>query len=746
MKKTIIIVALLLICLGAALGENRLLALPEGEYVGGLLTDGDTLYIQGGALYTWRAGDGAVKSWEDAIDLPKGSGDGWRQAFDGLLFFMDGAKLRGARLLTDDDGVAEALQLCDIALTDAGTVEARNVQTLAAPPAVRDGGLAYLTGLCVRDGVLYLSGYANDGAVLCAVDSADGSARVEALGGWNAFKLLQAPDGPILAEEGDDAGAALYRVGRDGRAEKLCDLPPFTGGVTADPATGAIYAVLDGRVCPVDLYAGELGEPVSAVPLSVDGAAALGGRYVAWMSDRVAVLDADHPLDAGGVMSYAASFSAPWMDDALLDFAVAHPELALARADLSAEGVLDGMLTQSRDVDVFIFDTRDGAAAYGALLERGYMLPLDGREALRTFYERMYPGIRRDTTSGGAFAALPVDVNGRGLGVGEIPLKRLGLSISDVPDTWQGFLDFLEEEIRPRLSDLGPGASFTYADLSAEGFRYNLRMAILNDWVDCAAAAGALPDYGDPRLLALLERVDSMDFTAYGLAPEGLPDDESAEEDAWFGRGYGYSFGSGEVVLVQLSARCDFDDDGVEGTPLLLGFGDDLPGAMPLNMTAAFVNPYTAHAEAALDLMEALLVHLPAETEYALCPDLTEPVIRDGYAQVTAAYDERIAQTRAQIAAAAEVDRRALEEALAALERDREEFEQTGKWLIPPEKLEWYRAHGDRVCVAAPSWFDKDTSGEAWQLMDQYTAGLIPAREFLDAVNRKARMMALEGE
>ena len=746
MKKTIIIMALLLICHGAALGENRLLALPEGEYVGGLLTDGETLYIQGGALYTWRAGDGAVKSWEDAIDLPEGSGDSWRQAFDGLTLFMDGVALRGARLLTDDDGVAEALQLCDIALTDAGTVEARNVHTLAAPSAVRDGGLAYLTGLCVRDGVLYLSGYASDGAVLCAVDSADGSARVEALGGWNTVKLLQAPDGPILAEEGDDAGAALYRVGRDGRAEKLCDLPPFTGGVTADPATGAIYAVLDGRVCPVDLNAGELGTPVSAVPLRIDGAAALGGRFVAWMGDRVAVLDADRPLDAGGVMAYAASFSARWMNDALLDFAVAHPELALARTDLPAEGVLDGMLTQSRDVDVFIFDTRDGAAAYGALLERGYMLPLDGREALRAFYERMYPGIRRVTTSGGAFAALPVEVNGEGLGVGEIPLARLGLSISDVPDTWQGFLDFLEEKIQPRLSDLGPGASFTYADLSAEGFRYNLRMAILNDWVDCAAAAGALPDYGDPRLLALLERVDSMDFTAYGLAPEGLPDDESAEEDAWFGGGYGYSFGSGEVVLVQLSARYDFDDDGVEGTPLLLGFGDDLPGAMPLNMTAAFVNPYTAHADAALDLMEALLVHLPAETEYALCPDLTEPVIRDGYAQVTAAYDERIAQTRAQIAAAAEVDRQEMEEMLAALEREREEFEQTGKWLIPPKKLEWYRAHGDRVCVAAPSWFDKDTSGEAWQLMDQYTAGLIPAREFLDAVNRKARMMALEGE
>ncbi len=746
MKKLFILMALLLICLGAARGENRLLALGEGEYIGGLCTDGKALYIQGDALHVWRAGDEAVQSWADAVDLPEpeSSGISWRQAFDGLILFTDGATLRGGRLLTDEDGAAEALQLCDLALTDAGTVEARNVQTLPAPAAVRDGGLAYLTGLCAQDGVLYLSGYANDGAVLCAVDFADASARVEALGGWNTFRLLATPDGPILAEEGDDAGATLYRAGRDGHVRKLCELPPFTGGVTADPATGAVFAVLDGRVCPVDLQAGELGAPVSTAPLRVDGAAALGGQYVAWMGSRVAVLDASEPLDAGGVISYAASFSAPWLDGALLDFAVAHPELALAQANLPAERVLEGMLTQSKDVDVFLFDTRDGAAAYDALRNRGFMLPLDGREALRAFYERLYPGIRRATASGGAFAALPVDVSGMGLGVGEAALARLGLSIADVPDTWQGFLDFLEGAILPRLSRLGPGASFTYADLSAEGFRYNLRSAILKDWVNCAAADGALPDYGDPRLLALLERLDAMDFTAYGLAPEGPPDDESAEEEAWFG-GYGYSYGSGEVVLIQFGAHCDFDDDGVEGTPLLLGFGDDLPGVMPLNMTAAFVNPYTAHADAALDLMEALLGHLPARTEYALCPDLTEPVLRDGYERTMAKYDERIEETRARIDAAPEADRQAMEEALTQLEAQREAYERTGKWLISPEKLAWYRAHGDRVCVATPSWFDKDASGEAWQLMDQYAAGLLPARAFLDAVNRKARMMEMEG-
>ena len=68
-----------------------------------------------------------------------------------------------------------------------------------------------------------------------------------------------------------------------------------------------------------------------------------------------------------------------------------------------------------------------------------------------------------------------------------------------------------------------------------------------------------------------------------------------------------------------------------------------------------------------------------------------------------------------------------------------------GRWLISPEQLKRFRAQGDIARPAVADWFRKDTSGEAWQLLKQYDAGLLSAREFLAAVNRKARMQALEG-
>ncbi len=743
LRKTVLL--LVVACLtAAALAEgSQLLPMPENEWASGIFTDGETLYIQADTLLTWREGDAEARTFEDKIDLPgpeDGDGSEWRQSFDGLTLFVDGQTLRGGRLLIDDDGEAEALQLCDAVLTDAGTVEARNVQTLNAPAAVRDGGLNGVSSLCVHEGVLYLLGYGNDGSVLCAVDSANPkSVRAQALD-WDEYHLLPAPDGPILVKEAYDEGTFLYRVGADGSLDALCDLPPFTGGVAADPVTGDLYAELNGRVRPVDLDRGELGEPVSALPLDERGAAALGGgtRYVACMNGCVAVMSTESVLDEAGVMGWSASFNVPWLEEALLAFSVSHPELALARVEVPMENVLDGMLTQSRDADVLICDIGEGAAAFGALLNRGYMLPLE-RESLKAFGERLYPGIRRDMSSDGAFRALPVHLYGRGMGVSEALLARLGLSISDVPGDWMGFLTFLEEQIQPRLDQLGPDAGFTYADLSAEGFRYHLRMAILKAWENSAALAGVAPDYGDERLAALLEKAHGMDLAAFGLT-------ESVRGDGDDWGDYGYSYGSGDKVLIQFSAPYGVDDDGVDGTPLLLGFGDDLPGAMAFDATAAFVNPYTAHPEAALDLMELLLERLPVEIQYTLCPDMTEPLLRPNHEAVKTRQEEMLAEFRAQLEAAEAKDVQALEEEIAAMEREQEEYERAGKWLISPERLEWYRAHGDRVCVQAPGWFEKDATGEAWQLLSQYTDGLIHAREFLSAVAQKARMMALEGD
>ena len=76
--------------------------------------------------------------------------------------------------------------------------------------------------------------------------------------------------------------------------------------------------------------------------------------------------------------------------------------------------------------------------------------------------------------------------------------------------------------------------------------------------------------------------------------------------------------------------------------------------------------------------------------------------------------------------------------------QDCERYREREIWLIPEDTLTKYRANGDRLSIALPSWFEKDTTGEGWQLLEQYHAGQRSTREFLAAVNKKARMMAME--
>ena len=68
----------------------------------------------------------------------------------------------------------------------------------------------------------------------------------------------------------------------------------------------------------------------------------------------------------------------------------------------------------------------------------------------------------------------------------------------------------------------------------------------------------------------------------------------------------------------------------------------------------------------------------------------------------------------------------------------------TDIWVNADGRI-WYRSHDDHVIIASPGWFERDGTGEAWELMKQYASGQLTVREFLASVNQKARMMALEG-
>ena len=735
----ILLMALALAMVAPAAAEgNRLLKLEDGGYMSGVMSDGDALYIAGESkLYIWRDGDDAPEAYASAIRLPDESGEvaDIDRNFYEFRLFADADGLHGINIVYDESYEPEALLLFDLATTDEGTVEARNARRIALPEALRAGNF-YPEAVCARAGLLYLLVSDESGTNLAVIDpenpKAAASERLD--NSWNC-QLVPSKDGVLLTfiDYRQEPVLKLCAVNSDGSTDELCALPDGAQALAADLDTGALYAVVEGRLCPVDTATGALGEPVAALPSDPRyGVLVNGGRtYAAGLEGGVALLDTEGHLDEDRLLTIQGGYYGTWLDGVLMAYSVEHPEITPVMGH-DYQNVLDDIVAQSPQTDIYMLDYgEDGVCE--ALQKRGYMLPLDGSDALNAFAERVYPRLREKLISDGRLAALPLQLNATCMGMSLALLEKMGLSIDAVPGDWPGFLDFLENEVRPQLSVLGEKDKFTYDGMNAVSFARFMKQRALEDFIQVSEAAGSAPNFLDPRLQAVLERLDAIDFTDYGL-PDELDED-----------GYGYGWNSEDKYLIQFDAPVGFGQ-GVSGdcAPMPLGYGEDLPGVLPLRMSVAFVNPYSAHAAEAIAFLEDLAGSLPAEVMYMLCADLNEPVRSPDAERVMAEYQKYIDQAKADLENMEPSQRQASEEDIRNMEESYDSYLKYDSWLIPEDQLTWYRANSDRMVVAAPSWFQKDTSGEAWQLMQQFFDGQMSAREFLNAVNQRARMMAME--
>ena len=90
------------------------------------------------------------------------------------------------------------------------------------------------------------------------------------------------------------------------------------------------------------------------------------------------------------------------------------------------------------------------------------------------------------------------------------------------------------------------------------------------------------------------------------------------------------------------------------------------------------------------------------------------------------------------------MDRPVLEQNLKDLEEGLASAEQYS-WDISQESLDWYRAHAGQLAVSLYNPIYSDAGGEIEQLLSQYMEGRIDTDAFLKGVDKKVRMMILEG-
>ena len=754
MKKVLALLTMLTLLLApmAALAAEGDAAIARGEEysVMSAVPMGDTLVLVSyDKLYTYHIGDTDVKAYELQNAVPMDVESSFLSSNE--IYYADDSGLHVLTAIIENDGEHSTIQsgcICDVNFNDDGTATQTLAREVEWPEEMTEesGADTYMNVLqnaVYSGGALYGSLYGGSGDEMWALDLETMKMQRIEIGGDGMFSAY--PDGRVFIAYNNYGVSGIqlltYSVA-DGSAQKLGEVDSSLNaqGYAADAETGEIYVVSNGEICPLVLDGGKaaVGEGVNDMPIDVysnQPGMIWQGQYYVYCSYQATVIRNLHPTTQADVRLKVVDSS--WLDattDANFAYTNAHgnTSISVSHDYNELDKVVENMMNRAPDVDVYIVDM--GYSSYNALKERGFMAELDGSEKLTQCVAKMYPAIQESVQRDGRLVALPVDLSASCLGVNEKALEKLGLTLEDVPANWSDFLDFLINDLPGRWPSDG-SVTFTYDGMDVENVRWQLFYMIFEDYQNYVNATMDVPSYNTELLRSLMDKLDRVDFQALGL--EEASDDESVG---------GFSFGGddGGTQLFEMGVNANLGPYYTSSTPVLMSMDADTEPVFAVRLSVAFVNPFSEHVDEAIAFMETLADCVDESVWYNFDPDLNEPIANRYGEENLKNAQEYLANAQKRYDEAADADKQMLEEDLKSAQRWVEQAEED-RWQVSQAKIDWYRAAAEHLAVAQGNWLYQDSSGEASELMQQYLNHQIDAGKFLEGVDKKVRMMQMEG-
>ena len=723
-----------------------------GDNVRGCFILGDTLYLYGGNhLFYWHLGDAELEALE--FEIPEA---GERENRNLERMFTDGERvwaLFSLYRVGEEEYTLIAPELAEGELAD-GSVrfgEIRSVENEDLKVSYGDNNryLIQINDLCCVGDTLYLMVYDDTGTQrVYALDMQSGAG--DFLEVDDAILIAPYADGQLLIERYDYSAQTCEFLCWDGESERLSSLyGPAEAqggygyrGLAYSAESGKLFFLEGGYVKAAENFDLENAQSVAELSTDYYGDAAgalLPGDYYVFSSYNATSVRAtgEGVLPDTRLTVLNGSYSEA-LTDAYYSFTAGRDDVAvvLSQDYMEDEKVIEGMLNRDSSIDVYLMSVQ--SRAYDALFSRGYMAELKDPEICAAV-ERMYPGVRAVLERDGEIVAIPVGVYGWTPGVNLEGFEKIGISPEEIPTDWASFLDFLAE-LPDRLPEDGSVRIFDDY-MTQNGAKEQLLALILQNHLLYTASNDLDPAFDTPALRAVLERVMGLDYEAMGLKED---DDEGEGEMRYAESVYDLSDAARSYTLVELGVGCTLGNFYSECEPLLLSIEPDAQPQLPLELSVAFVNPFSEHVELAQQFLKEVLDKMEDRVRYNVSDELDEPVRSQYYAQNLEYYEKELASLQAELERAEEVDRPVIEQNLKDMEAARENMEKYS-WDISRESIDWYRAHAQNLAVQRFSPMYSDAGGEIQELVTQYIEGRLDTAAFLKGVDQKVRMMMLEG-
>ena len=744
-RMALFLILLLALCGASALAAEGTVVLNGEKNTLGydyLFSGGDALYISSrGYLGVWHPGDEGIT--DHKIVTPGGDDNHSMNTFwhDGKLYSVV------TDYMDDEDGRRTShTMLCSVSLSGEEAIceELRELDWSELSYDSGDDTLTYdpqqVLALDGRVFIRYEEIGKNGGNVphIAVLSLEEDELKLlddlEDIIGMSAYKdgellLLQHEFGDDEAriitydpEEEEDGKFAKFEVGAE---DVLC-------GLAYDAANDVALYTHNEMVEAIEKGSDEPDRQLAPVPLRNWGASGSAvvmadGRY-ALCDMFVALVDISGEMEDQVTVTINDGWQTLAVDNAIQSLHTTAPNITVLkdRNEDKINDLVENLMNQDDSVDIYVVKT--SLVIYDALMSRNFMSPLDDDAVIAEHVGKMYPVIREAVTSGGRVMALPVEASVIALGCGEEALKKLGMSLSDLPDTWGGLLDFmagLKDELEE--NDL----HFTPDYVVAREIRSEIFKLLMKDYRSYMAEHPNV-GFNTDLLRGLLEKLDKLDLDALGV-PE--KEDSTGWEDMEM-----VGQNSNDRVLFNPALAASFYNDDMNlFHPLLPKLEDGDTPRMNLYLVVAFINPYSRHPEAARRVLEELTRTLPSDTLYTMMPGLNTPIRGKNNEQILREQKELIEQKQRQLEKASGVAHTTLESEIANAEDVLSVMEQS-QWQISQRDIDWFRAHDDRLLVEGTDWLETEDD-----LVQQYIDGDISPEDLLETLDRKIRMMRMEG-
>lgn len=601
----------------------------------------------------------------------------------------------------------------------------------------------------VMDDKLFMAVYGyDDSNKLEMIDLQDGSCtEIEITGDFD--DIVPGPEGTVLITRREwDAESSTDTVkvnSLDVKSQEEKEITVFAGLENSrvnpcyDRKTDVLYIIKDGEIWAVPQFDMEQAAAVNDCPNTGDGAMLLPDGFVLiWMYDTVMIKNTD-PAQRGSITLRVSDRGyGSTMTETVYDMnnkrgdvsVVVRPEWG-KRSD-----IVQAMLNRDGSTDVYSMQADDNE--FAALRKRGYLPDLSGNEKIAESINRLYPYIQEAVKQDGKIIGVPVCFDGRTVGIHMDAWKAIGGTEEELPKTWTQFFDWLET-LPARLEGQDVSVIAPYEDRSS--FRAYILEALLSQYEVRMEKKGETDYYfATPEMCELVRRLDSLDYEALQIRVIEDEDEEVFYDD----------YDEKTPLLDNMTGL--LFQDGSAYTPLALSFSEEEEPVLPIEVSIAFMNPYSEHPQEAMDFLALAADNLYGLDQYAAYTDKTEPARYSGYEYEKEYYLKRIEDLKEQIEKAEDGDDKArLEEFLQNAEEELELLE-NDSWIVSSEQIERYKQWQGCFWAKGYSFLnvlyatsnEEDAETNEYDRVFYESFGMKP-EELLGMLDKKVRMIRMEG-